>query len=196
MQIDAQIVGRGKGCIGRAPGVETDVVDAVLPARKKYLLPARQFHRRMAGQGKDAGIVLAAEKVGRPLIVNWVPLVLNSRRPNGSLALSRRSGSGLGVNVRGFKIDLQTEHFGDELIPAPGRRIGWSTIDFGRATCQLDIRLAIACIDLYGSTTRGRVRQDAVLFLPVRCSIFSADVGLSTRDNPGRFARRRSKPAA
>ena len=75
LQIDTELVRRFEGGLRRAPGVETMVVEAVGPANPKDAQPALFVHRWITGQGKDAGIMSAAQK-GWPA-VDYEPAVLS-----------------------------------------------------------------------------------------------------------------------
>ena len=62
LEVDAERIGGGEGRLGRAPGVEADVVDAVFPAGAEIFHPSLHRHIHMPGQRPYGCIVLAAEE--------------------------------------------------------------------------------------------------------------------------------------
>ena len=62
LQVDAQAVGGLEGGLGRAPGVEAQVVDAILLVFEQIGRPLVNPHGHMGGERKHAGIVLAAQE--------------------------------------------------------------------------------------------------------------------------------------
>ena len=111
LEIHAQAVGRGEGGIGRAPGVEADVVYAVRLADAEIVLPPSGLHWRVAGQGEHATVVLAAEE-------GW--LAVNCELRTLGLELPHPKTDLLGfVDYPASRYDrrVQVIDFGMELVP-------------------------------------------------------------------------------
>ena len=62
LEVDAQFVRRGESGLRRAPGMEADMVEAVVLATLEVLDPGRFVHGCMACPGEDAGVVLPAQE--------------------------------------------------------------------------------------------------------------------------------------
>ena len=67
LQVNTHAVGYFKSCAGRAPGMETDMVQSMCLALAIYFCPVSVVHCRIAGQREDTAFQCSPEENGMPV---------------------------------------------------------------------------------------------------------------------------------
>ena len=123
LEVHAQLVGRLEGRFRRTPGMEAIVIDAVRAGDRQHPQPAGLVHRRVAGQGEEAAVELAAEEDRAAVDGELVST-------GGEAAHGERHRPHVGVRLaagRRFQPEAQAEHGRLEFVPQ--RRVVAGLVD-------------------------------------------------------------------
>ena len=110
LQVEAQAVGRVEGLFGRAPRVESDVVDTIRLQFLHVVDPRLPVHGHVARERPHAGVVLAPKKHG--LAVGHEAASLGAEALEYGRNLRRQVGFQHGVAVH-----VGDEHAADDAVP-------------------------------------------------------------------------------